>query len=212
MSELRDFPTNSYNYPSGYDKPLTVGPQNFNSPPSTGTKAFYKTPMHFFNCIFFTIGIIVGTLFLSIFTVLAIVNPPEDKSIFYFGYPFIIVWMCGFTIPSGCGALYTSIDIDPFVSLITIKTKKLFCCLSKTRVFEFNNIKKMIIKLDPSTHYRINGVPYNAFKIEVLPTNNEIFEALSGVMDKNFESKKAFDILRNSLPSNIQVENELNNY
>ena len=191
------------NSTEGYDAPLAVG--QCSSP-----KTIYRTPFHFLNCILFTVGVVAGFGVLSLLTYLLVSGKVDDKSLFYFCYPFMIVWMCGFTCIPGCSVLYTSIRIDPSTRLITIKSRKMFFCCNKTKMIEIDNVQKFYIKRDSHTHYTQNGVHYDAFKIEILPTNNEVFEVFTGVIDKNNESRKAFEFLRNSLPSNIQIETELN--
>ena len=70
----------------------------------------------------------------------------------------------------------------------------------------------MLKKADINYRDNDNDVPnYRRFKIIILQKDNEVFEVSSDIIDRNFESRKVFDILRNALPSNIQIESELYN-
>ena len=70
----------------------------------------------------------------------------------------------------------------------------------------------MLKKTDINYGDNDNNVPnYRRFNIIILQKNNEVFEVSSNIIDRNFESRKVFDILRNALPSNIQIESELYN-
>ena len=207
MSELQDYPTNDYS--KSYNTPLAEATTPFsNNKSNIGANETYKTPKQYWLIAVFLIGFIIGGGILSLFIFLTISGKVEDKSFYYFGYPFIIIWMFGWICGGGCFEFYTSIHINSFLRQITIKRIKLFFCLNKKKVIEFHNINKIIIKKDSvaSIDNDDNPIQREIFKIMILLTNNQVFIATSDISDHNLESRKAFDILRNSLPSNIQIE------
>ena len=81
------------------------------------------------------------------------------------------------------------------------------CCFSTKKVFPYSNVQKVIIKKDTSHSYN----NYYCFKMEILLGTNEVVHVFSGVIDKDNEGRKVCGFLRESLPSNIIVESELDN-
>ena len=182
------------------DIPMEVQ-QPFNANmPNPGTKVTYKTPLNTIICIGCPIGVVVGAIFLSAFIFLII----QGNSILWFGIAFIVVWMIGIFTFTGLPVVRTYVTIDPLLRLITIKKSKMFCWLNQTEEYEFNNIKKVLLEKD-KTKYRENNVNYGSFKVEFLIQTNEVIDIFTGVIDKNQESKKCFEILRSSLPRNILI-------
>ena len=127
--DLMDYkPTN--NYTPNYNTPLNEAAPPFNNNISNiGSNATYRTPKQSFLLMPFLIGIIFGGGVLALFTFLAISGTVKDNSLFYFGYPFILVWMCGFTCIPGCSEFYTSIHINSFLRQIKIKKSKIILLL-----------------------------------------------------------------------------------
>ena len=205
--------TDEINNTQGYTS-LDVGEQqsNNNNYPSEGyegCKVHYRTPINTFHCIACPIGIFAVLLFGSLFTFILIEG--EKRVLGICGIIFITLWGLGFISASGLGVVCISIDIDPKVKEIVIKTRKMCFCCGKKKVFEFNNIQKIFITKDSSYIYTTNNEVYYSFKMEILLSTNEVIRVFSGVIDKNNESTKVYDIFRDSLPSNIIVEIDLNN-
>ena len=132
----------------------------------------------------------------------------KDKNVI-FGFIFIFVWMTLFIYFINSTPLYVVSIINPFKGTITNKIKKLCCCLSKTKIYHFNEVKKIIIDKDESVEYNINGIHYDAFKVDYLLQNNQIETIFSGIIDKDNESQNAFNIFKNAF-SNVQYLNQNN--
>ena len=206
--------TNNY---GGYT-PLDIGQQppintsnisNIQSDGCEGSRVHYRTPLNTFHCTACPVGIFAVLLFGSVFTLVLIQNP-DDKTFPIFGYIFITIWGIGFIGVSGCGILCISIDIDPYSREIIIKTRKMCFCFGKKKVFQFDNVQKVIIQKDTSMTYNINDVHYDSFKMQILLYSNEVIDVFSGVIDKDYESNRVYGIFRKSLPNNILVELDLN--
>ena len=191
--------------------PPTPTPINYSNQNSgyVGAKAYYRTPLSTIHCIACPLGVFAVLLFGTISLYLLVSG--ENKTGGVFGIIFITIWGLGFIGASGLGILCVSIYIDPYVKEITIKNVKMCCCFSTKKVFPYSNVQKVIIKKDKSHSYEINDDHYYSFKMEILLGTNEVVHVFSGVIDKDNEGRKVCGILRESLPSNIIVESELDN-
>ena len=169
-------------------------------------KSIYKSPKNIINCIICPIVLIIGIFICSLLTYIYISK--KDKNVIII-FVFIIVWMIGFFYGINSTPLYIVSIINPFKGTITNKIKKLCCCLSKTKIYHFNEVKKIIIDKDESVEYNINGIHYDAFKVDFLLQNNQIETIFSGIIDKNNESQNAFNIFKNAF-SNVQYLNQNN--
>ena len=188
----------------------TPQPINYNTQNNgyEGRKSHYRTPLSTFHCTACPVGIFAVLLFGTVFVILLLQGETSGA---IFGFIFITVWGIGFIGASGLGILCISIDIDPYVKEIVIKNIKMCFCFNKKKVFAFDNVQKIIISRDTSHAYVINGVHYYSFKMEILLSNNEVIDVFGGVIDKDNESQKVYGIFRESLPSNIIVEININN-
>ena len=167
-----------------------------------GIKTVYKTPKQSMRCIVCTIGLITMAIFYGTFTFI-LIRLKENDAIY--ALVFITIWGAGFLSIGGLGIFYTSITIDPTFGTFSIKKKKLCCCFSETKEYKIYELRKVIIQRE----YKMNSESqnqYKVFKMEILLQNNLIITALSGLYDENNESKKVLNILRNSLPNNIEIE------
>ena len=189
--------------------PPTATPINYNNQGSgyVGAKAYYRTPLSTFHCTACPVGVFAVLLFGTVFIYLLVSG--EDKTFGVVGLIFITIWGLGFIGASGLGILCVSIRTDPYIKEITIKNVKMCCCFSTKKVFPYSNVQKIIIKKDTSHSYQINNNHYYSFKMEILLATNEVVDVFSGVIDKDNEGRKVCGILRECLPSNIIVENDL---
>ena len=159
-----------------------------------------------FNCLVFPISFISGFGILGLLIFLYIKNGTPEL---WYGIGFMLIWTLIMVSCSGFSVLNYSIIIDPLFGAIIVKANKMLFCFSKKEVYQFTEIKKVMVNKDIGTH-KINGVNYRSFKIEFLLQTDRVVKILTGVIDKNNESRKAFDIFRNNLPSNILFESDLN--
>ena len=81
-------------------------------------------------------------------------------------------------------------------------------CFRRTKL-QINDIQQVIVQIGDSTSYKINGIPYNAFEIIFKLNNGREVTGCSGVIDKDGESRKAYDIIRNTLSQNIKFGGNL---
>ena len=206
---MSDFPPlNNGQYPQPlYDSPTNFPPQN--TPPqyqppiqvnSPVSNAHYKTPC---NCIvgcicvaFFIVGIGASALMIS--TGISVGN---SEQILFGLIPLVFTSVA--VILGSCISLYFSIDIENSFGTIIIKKVKLFFCFSKKEILQVNDLQQVVVQTDYSTTYEINGVHYDAFEIIFKLNDGREVKGCSGVIDKNGEGRKAFNIVRSALPQNI---------
>ena len=167
-----------------------------------GIKTIYKTPKRSFLCICFSLGVFIMITFYGFFTFIYINQRKKD---IIYAFVFITIWCIAFMSIFGCRVLYSSITIDPISGTFLINNKKLCCCFSKTKEFKIDELKKVKIQKDYRYYSKSNNM-YRVFKVQILLQNNLIINGFSEVLDKNNESQKAYNILRNSLPNNIDIE------
>ena len=190
----------------GQQPPInTSNTNNIQSDGCEGSRVHYRTPLNKYYLISCPIGIFAILLFIGVFT-FALIQNPEDKTFPIIGYIFITFWGLGFMVDMCRGILCISIDIDPYSREIIIKTRKKCFYFGKKKVFQFNNIQKIYIKQDTSKTYEINKVHYVSFKMQILLYSNEVIDVFSEVIDKDNESNRVYEVLRESLPSSILVE------
>ena len=105
--------------------------------------------------------------------------------------------------------LFTQITIDRINELIILKHCKILFCLNKTNYINLKEIEKVVIEKNTSVHYEINGVVYDGFNLVFIINKDKQIKGLIGEIDKNLESQKLFDFLREALPKNIPVSSDL---
>ena len=101
------------------------------------------------------------------------------------------------------------IEIDNSVGTIIIRSKKIFFCFNKSNIININEVRQVVVKIDPKTHYEVNGVHYNAFEIIFQLVNGQDVKGYSGVIDKNGEGRRATSIIRSGIPLNIPFAGDL---
>jgi len=107
------------------------------------------------------------------------------------------------TILGSCISLYVIINISSTSGTIIINKKKMCFCFSKKEIVQINDLQQVTVQTDYSTHYEINGVHYDAFEIIFRLSDGREVKGCSGIIDKNGEGRRAFQIIRNALPSRI---------
>ena len=191
--------------PQNSDIPIKINQTDYVTD-NPRVKSIYKSKKNICNCISLQIVLLIGIIFCSLLTYIYISK--KDKNVI-FGFVFIFVWMTGFIYFTNSTPFYVVSIINPFKDTITNKIKKLCCCLSKTKIYHINEIKKIIIDKDESVEYNINGVHYDAFKVDFLLQNNQIETIFSKIIDKDNESQNAFNIFKSAI-SNVQYLNQNN--
>ena len=167
---------------------------------SYGSNVTYKTPCNciigFIVVIFFIVGIGVSLLMITT----GILNG-DTKSILFGLFP--LIFSLAATILGSCISLYVIINISATSGLIIINKKKMCFCFSKQEVVQINDLQQVIVQTDYTTHYEINGVHYDAFEIIFKLSDGREVKGCSGIIDKNGEGRRAFQIIRNALPPRI---------
>ena len=103
---------------------------------------------------------------------------------------------------------YVFIQIDNYYGIIVIKQRKISFCFNKTRKIQINEVKEVSIESD-TTMYTINGKRYGSFRIIIRLNEGRRIKVCKDVIDKDNESKKAFNILRRGLSQNIPIVGNL---
>ena len=183
----------SQNTPIRYRRPIRVKK-------SSVSNVQYRTPC---NCIFgficvvlFIVGIVVSVALVS-----QGISSGKSKEILFGLFPLFFTLVA--IILGSCTSLYFSIDIENSFGTISITKVKLFFCFSKKEIIKVNDLQQVIVQTDPTTNYEINGVHYDSFEILFKLNNGREVKGCSGVIDKNGESRKAFNVIRSALPPNI---------
>ena len=120
----------------------------------------------------------------------------------------IIVFVFG-TIIISFFPLFTKISIDIENDLIVFTHIKILFCLNKTNYLNLSEIEQVIVEKNTNVHYEMNGTKYDGFNLVFKMKKDKELRALHGEEDKNFESQKIFDFLREILPKNITVSSDL---
>ena len=142
---------------------------------------------------------IIGLAFIALLTYLYIKE--RDSNILY-GIGFMILWTCVWFLPCCCIDRYRSITIDPLNGILFFRI--VYCCFCfETNKYELKNVKTITVKLHEK------GDKYNTFKATMTLQENRIIDLLY-VSDKNNEKQKLVDFFKNSLPSYVQIEGDLN--
>ena len=184
------------NTPAPYQPPIEVyQPVN-----NYGSDVTYKTPC---NCIvgfIVTIFFIVGIGVSSFMTVTGILNSDLKGALFGL-FPLIFAVVATFL--GSCISIYVIINISATSGIIIINKKKMCFCFSKQEVVQINDLQQVIVQTDYTTHYEINGVHYNAFEVIFRLSDGREVNGCSGIIDKDGEGRRAFQIIRNALPPRI---------
>jgi hypothetical protein len=169
------------------------------------TKNIYYTQFNFTVFIIFIIFFVVCSSITIIFIVLYLDG--NEKFIYYIFIPLgILVFIL---IRTSFFPLFSKIIVDiPNESIIINKFTILFC-LNKTNYINLKEIEKISIEKNTKVHYENNGTVYDGFNLVFIINKDKVIYGLTGEIDKNFESQKLFDFLRESLPSNIPVSSDL---
>ena len=161
------------------------------------------------NCItgaIVTVFFIFGTTFFIVLIALAI-SEQDGKFVLISLFP--LVFSIVATVLGIKYDLCASITVDHYLQTVVIKSKKMCCCYSGSNIIQISEIQQVIVQIDQTTSYNINGVYYNAFEIIFKLVNGREVRGCSGVINKNNEGARAASILRNALPSNITFGGEL---
>ena len=196
-----------YSSVPNYQIPMSTPPEYSSSVPvnSPLSRVEYKTPC---NCIVGTIVVIffiVGFGLFGFMLVLAITGGSIPIFVVFFPLIFGIVSI----ILGSCFSMNYIIEIDNSVGTIIIKSKKMCFCLNKSNIININEVRQVVVKIDPTTNYEINGVHYNAFEVIFQLVNGQEVKGCSGVIDKNGEGRRAAGIIRSGIPQNIPFSGDL---
>jgi len=104
--------------------------------------------------------------------------------------------------------LYFIITIDKDLGIITIYSKKIFCCCNKKRIIEFNIIEQISIKSINSTNSQKGENSDDTFEVIFKLYNGRKIKGISG-LDTNYEGNRIYRIFRDALPQNIPITRDL---
>ena len=197
-------PTPSFQKPFSNEPELVI-----ENDPAPNPVFSYKTPLNIVFCILCVVYYIVGTLIFIILISIAISK--DNTNIIYFSFIPLIFPLIAF-IMGACSTLYYYIIVDQYQQVIVIKSKKLSFCFNKQKIVPLDQIEKVIVQIDHSINYKINNVSYNAFEIIFQLRDGSNIIGLSGVINKDNESKKAMKFLRNALSPEVCFEGDLVHY
>ena len=159
---MADIPT-PINSSDDYSTPMEALQQYTPNNLSEGNKVTYKTPFNRILCFLVYVFLIVG-IFASSFNIIDGIITGElpralGGGIIPLFFPIVAI------VLGSIYSLYFIITIDKELGIITIYSKKIFCCCNKKRIIEFNIIEQISIQTDASTKYLIGGNSYNVLKL-----------------------------------------------
>ena len=210
---MTDYPSQNSLNTAPYADPLTSGstayPPNNQTPvqvplqvnqPNYGKNAFYKTPCNFITgCI--VVSFFIAGIGASVLMIVVGISSGQTEMIFFGLIPLLFAVIA--TILGSCSSLYVTINISPTFGNIIINKKKMCFCFNKQEILQINDVQQLIVQTDPHTTYEINGVQYNAFEVIFKLSDGREVVGCSGIIDKNGEGRRAFQIIRDSLPPKI---------
>ena len=185
--------TDNQNYSSQHQAITPINQQNQNDV----RDAIYKSPtdvgFYFFCCIFFFVGIFASSLMITIWLY-------EKEIVLILTSPIPLIFT---VVGSVLGINYNfSVNINISSTLATIKIthRNMFCCYNKEKIIHINEVQKIIYTVNDGT-----------FSINFKLSDEREVNGWINVNDKNLEGRRAFEILRNSLPKTIIFEGNIDN-
>ncbi len=171
----------------------------------SNTKNTYYTQFNFRVFLFFIVFFVICSAITIIFFILFLDG--NDNFIYYIFLPLGI--LVSVFIITSFFPLFSKIFVDIQNESIIIINYKILFCLNKTNYINLREIEKISIEKNTKVHYESNGAVYDGFNLVFIINKDKTINGLIGEIDKNFESQKLFDFLRESLPSNIPVSSDL---
>ena len=113
------------------------------------------------------------------------------------------------TILGSCISLYVIINISSTSGLIIINKKKMCFCFNKQECVQINDLQQVIVQTDTTTRYTECGERYYSFEVIFRLSDGREVKGCSGIIDKDGEGRRAFQIIRNALPQRIVFDGNL---
>ena len=200
MTDCLTSSNNSSDYQSN-----SIGVNSFNSNcENPSSKLTYRSPIIYQMSIIFVICFIIG-FGLSCFIIYISIHNKKFKFLFYLicSFMFLII-----SVVIGIKFnFYLNIKIDTDLGIVYIKTIKLFFFNKKSNKIEIKNISQVSIIIDPLKHFQINYEHYDCFKIIFKLLDGKEISGNTLVKEPFIEGNKVYDILKISLPKNIEINN-----
>ena len=195
-----------YSSVPNYQIPMNTPPEYSSVPVNSPlSRVEYKTPC---NCVVGTIVVAFFIVGFGLFGFMLVLATSGGSIPFYVaGFPLLFGIVS--IILGSCISMNYIIEIDNSVGTILIRNKKIFFCFNKSNVININEVRQVVVKIDPTTNYEINGVHYNAFEVIFQLVNGQDVKGCSGVIDKNGEGRRAASIIRSGIPRNIPFAGDL---
>ena len=198
---MTDIPT-PINSSDDYSTPMEALQQYTPNNLSEGNKVTYKTPFNRILCFLVYVFLIVGIFASSFNTIDGIITGELPRAlgggIIPLFFPIVAI------VLGSIYSLYFIITIDKELGIITIYSKKIFCCCNKKRIIEFNIIEQISIKSITSTNSQKGENSNDTFEVIFKLYNGRNIKGFSG-SDTNYEGNRIFTIFRDSLPQNIPI-------
>ena len=202
---MADIPT-PLNSSGDYSTPMEALQQYTPNNLSEGNKVTYKTPFNHTLCFLVCIFLIVG-IFVSTFNIIDGIITGNLLMALGGGIPPLIFPIIAIVLGS-IYSLYFIITIDTNLGIITIYSKKIFCCCNKKHIIEFNIIEEISIQTDASINFLKGENSDDTFEVIFKLYNGRNIKGISGI-DKNGEGNEVFRIFRDALPQNIPINGNL---
>ena len=191
MDDIQDYNQNS----NIENKKLTEGKD----------KNIYFTELNTRIFLFFVIFFVVcSAIIIGLFIMYLEGN---TKAIYYIIIPIGILIFC--SIISSFFPLFSKIVVDIPNELIIITKFKILFCLNKTNYINLKEVEQITIEKNTNIYYEVNGVAYGGYNLVFIINKDKEIKGLTGEIDKNSESQKLFEFLRESIPKNIPISSDL---
>ncbi len=112
------------------------------------------------------------------------------------------------SIVSSLFSLFTKIIVDIKNDSITIKQVKILFCFNKTKYITLSKIEQIIVEKSTKVKYE-NGVPYGGYNLIFIVNKDKQIKGLTDEIDKNLESQKLFEFLREIIPKSIPISSDM---
>ena len=181
------------NYSSQHQTLTPINQQNQND----GRDAIYSSPADFSFCAFAFVFFIVG-LFGSSIMITSWLYEKQIILLYVSPVPLLFT-IIGSIFLSSCN-FWVNINISSTLGTIKITQIRICCCYNEEKIIQINEVQKII--------YTVND---GKFSINFKLSDEREVNGWINVSNKNAQGRRAFEIVRNSLPKTITFEGNIDN-
>ena len=168
-------------------------------------KYVYFTQLNFSVFLFFIIFFIVCSIIIVCIFILYLNG--NNSIIYYIFFPLMILIVSA--IFTSSFPLFSKIIVDIPNELIIIKKIAILFCFNNANYINLKEVEQITIDKNTNINYEIGGFKYGGYNLIFIINKDKVIKGLTGEIDKNFESQKLFEFLRESIPKNIPISSDM---